>query len=194
MRCCARINHLSCNMYYTYAHIRLDTNAIFYIGKGAGRRLNRKDNRNKYWKHIVEKHGFKAIKLADWDNEADAFNHEKVLITYLKNKNIELVNVTNGGDGNNASGGLTFKGRKQSEEAKEKCRIAHIGKSKSKESKLKNAIAHYQPIKINDVIYKSWKEASKIKGIPMGSFSSILKGNYSKTGKYSWIKTIGLVI
>lgn len=181
-------------MYYTYAHIRLDTNAIFYIGKGIGRRLNRKDNRNKYWKHIVEKHGFKAIKLSEWDNENEAFAHEKALITYLKNKGINLVNVTNGGDGNNETGGFTFKGRKQSKEAKEKCRLAHIGKPKSKETNLKNAIAHYQPIKINEIIYKSWQEASKITGIPMGSFSSILKGNYSKTGKYSWIKTIGLVM
>lgn len=87
-----------------------------------------------------------------------------------------------------------FLGKKHNNLAKEKCRLANIGKSKSKESKLKNAIAHYQPIKINETIYKSWQEASKITGIPMGSFSSILKGNYSKTGKYSWIKTIGLVI
>ena len=181
-------------MYYTYAHIRLDTNAIFYIGKGIGRRLNRKDNRNKHWKHIAEKHGFKAIKLSEWDNEIEAFNHEKVLIAYLRNKDIKLVNVTDGGDGNNAKGGFTFKGRKQSKEAIEKTIAFVRGIPKSQESKLKNAIAHYQPIKINDVIYKSWKEASKIKGIPMGSFSSILKGNYSKTGKYSWIKTIGLVM
>lgn len=87
-----------------------------------------------------------------------------------------------------------FLGKKHSESTKEKCRLINIGKPKSKESKLKNAIAHYQPIKINDDVYKSWQEASKITGIPMNSFSSILKGNYSKTGKYSWIKTIGLVI
>ena len=181
-------------MYYTYAHIRLDTNAIFYIGKGIGRRLNRKDNRNKHWKHIAEKHGFKAIKLSEWDNEIEALNHEKVLIAYLRNKDIKLVNVTDGGDGNNAKGGLTFKGRKQSKEAIEKTMAFVRGIPKSQESKLKNAIAHYQPIKINDVIYKSWKEASKILGIPMGSLNHILKGLHSKNGKYSWIKSCDLVM
>ena len=87
-----------------------------------------------------------------------------------------------------------FLGKKHSESAREKCRLINLGIPKSQESKLKNAIAHYQPIKINDVIYKSWKEASKIKGIPMGSFSSILKGNYSKNGKYSWINSCELVM
>lgn len=181
-------------MYYTYAHIRLDTNAIFYIGKGAGKRLNRKDNRNKYWKHIVEKHGFKAIKLADWNNEIDAFNHEKALITYLKNKNIKLVNVTNGGDGNNISGGFTFKGRKQTKEAIEKTMAFVRGIPKSKESKLKNAEAHKQAIKINNIVYDSWKKASDILGIPMGSLNHILKGLHSKNGKYSWIKSCELVM
>ena len=182
------------SMYYTYAHIRLDTNAIFYIGKGIGKRLNKKDNRNKYWKHIVEKHGFKAIKLSEWDNEIDAFSHEKALITYLRNNNIKLVNVTDGGDGNNAKGGFTFKGRKQSQEAKDKCRLVHIGKPKSKESKLKNAEAHKQAIKINNIVYDSWKKASNILGIPMGSLNHILNGLHSKNGKYSWIKSCDLVM
>jgi hypothetical protein len=181
-------------MYYTYAHIRLDTNAIFYIGKGIGRRLNKKDNRNKYWKHIVEKHGFKAIKLSEWDNESDAYSHEKSLITYLRNKGIKLVNVTDGGDGNNEKGGFTFKGRKQSKEAIEKTMAFVRGIPKSKESKLKNAEAHKQAIKINNIVYDSWLKASNILGIPMGSLNHILKGLHSKNGKYSWINSCELVM
>ena len=41
------------NKFYVYAHIRKDNNQIFYIGKGYGRRVFKKENRNAYWKNIV---------------------------------------------------------------------------------------------------------------------------------------------
>jgi hypothetical protein len=171
-------------MFYTYAHITLDTNKIFYIGKGADRRMFRRDARNQHWHNVVKKHGFKAVKLADWDNAKDAFEHEKVLIQSFKDIGYKLVNQSLGGDGNDALGGFSFKGKKQSDSAKEKCRLGRLGKKASEQAKQKNALKHMKQIKINGVLYPSWQEASKITGIPTGSISYLLK---SKPTKGKWV-------
>ena len=137
-------------MYYTYAHIRLDTNAIFYIGKGIANRLNKPCGRNPHWSRIVNKHGYKAIKLCDWDVELDALKHEICLIQYLRNKGLDLVNMTSGGEG---TSGLKHsdetrlkmskarQGYRHSEETKFKMGKARIGRKRSAAANLKNSIA-----------------------------------------------------
>ena len=167
-------------MPYTYAHVTSDTNKIFYIGKGSGNRLHRKDARNLHWHNTVAKHGYKAIKLAEWATEKEAFSHEKLLISCFKDMGFKLVNQSEGGDGNGPEGGLSFKGRKHSKEAIEKTMAYVRGIPKSKEANLKNAISHRKPLKINGNIYNSWIEASQKTGIPMGSISYLLKGNKLK--------------
>jgi len=163
-------------MFYTYAHVTSDTNKIFYIGKGTGRRMFRKDARNQHWHNTVNKHGYYSVKLADWKNELEAFEHEKLLISCFKKMGYKLVNQSDGGDGNNISGGFSFKGKTHNEEAKEKCRLANLGKIVSEESKQKNREKHQKSIKVNGVIYPSWIHASKATGIPTGSIAYLLKG------------------
>lgn len=160
------------NMFYTYAHVRNDNSKIFYIGKGSGRRMYRRDARNSHWHNVAKKAGYTPILLATWKTEKEAYEHEKFLIECFAGS---LVNQSSGGDGNNASGGFSFAGRKHNEEAKNKCRIAHTGKPKSERSKALNAEAHKKKIAIDGVTYDSWKEASAKTGIPMGSMSYLLK-------------------
>ena len=177
--------------FYTYMHTRNDTNETFYIGKGHGKRAFWKHGRNQHWTNIVKKHGYTVHVLAQWEKEADAFEHEKFLIQCF---NGFLVKQSLGGDGNDAKGGFTFKGKKHSDFAKEKCRNAKLGKFKSVESNKKNAEAHKQKISINGVIYESWQDASKETRIPTGSFSYLLKGKISPKSKYNWINQISLVM
>jgi hypothetical protein len=173
-------------MFYTYAHVTSDTNKIFYIGKGTGRRMFRKDARNQHWHNTIAKHGYTAIKLADWKTSEEAFSHEKLLISSFKNMGYKLVNQSEGGDGNNAQGGLSFKGKKHTKEAIEKTMAYVRGIPKSKEANLKNAISHRKAIKVNGVAYNSWMEASQKTGIPMGSISYLLKGkSLKKWANYS---------
>jgi hypothetical protein len=87
------------NKYYIYAHIRLDTNAIFYIGKGSGKRAYIKSNRSSYWKRIVNAHGYKVIFLEENLSEEDAFNFEISLIATYKSRGNCEANFTIGGDG-----------------------------------------------------------------------------------------------
>jgi len=86
-------------MFYTYAHTKPD-GAIFYIGKGKGARHADKHHRNRYWKFVVQKHGgFQSEILANWDTEAEAFDHEKLLISCFRDMGYKLANFTDGGEG-----------------------------------------------------------------------------------------------
>ena len=85
-------------MFYTYAHVRKDTNKIFYIGKGIDDRAWFTYGRNKHWNHIVKKHGYSVQILADWRTEKEALEHESLLISCFKDMGNKLVNMTDGGD------------------------------------------------------------------------------------------------
>lgn len=89
-------------MYCVYRHIRLDTNAIFYVGIGSIKRAYDKISRNSHWKNIVNKCGYDVqITHEDvcWE---EACVIEKYLIEFYGRKDLgkgELVNMTDGGDG-----------------------------------------------------------------------------------------------
>ena len=99
-------------MYYTYAHYTQDTDTLFYIGVGTI--LNTKTQkeksrysrayhttgRNKYWKNVVNKHGFRVEILQHFDTKEESLFEEKNLISkYGKriNKGL-LVNMSDGGE------------------------------------------------------------------------------------------------
>lgn len=109
--------------FYTYIHYRLDNNKPFYIGKGKGyRAYAKKRPYNSHWTNIVNKAGFKAVILAHWQTEEEAFEHEKVLIESFRSMGYELTNKCNGGEG--PSGAI------RSQELKDYLRSLHIGKKR----------------------------------------------------------------
>lgn len=117
-------------MFYTYCHKKNDNGIIFYIGKGSGNRLNHK-TRNKYWKSIVNKHGFTAEIIAYWETEQEAFDHEQLLISCFIDMGYKLANLTHGG------GGIV--GYSHTDEAKEKISIASKQRSPESIEKIKQA-------------------------------------------------------
>jgi hypothetical protein len=87
-------------MFYVYEHIRLDTNTVFYVGKGKGRRCFEAKRRNQHWKCIVAKAGgFDVRVVVDKVDEELAFLAEQELITKLKLQGVSLANLTDGGEG-----------------------------------------------------------------------------------------------
>lgn len=86
-------------MFYTYAHVRADTNEIFYIGKGTKRRVYDCVDRNDAWKDIVAKTAHMVQILAHWNSESDAFEHERFLISCFRDLGAPLVNILAGGSG-----------------------------------------------------------------------------------------------
>lgn len=136
--------------YLVYTHTRPDTNEIFYVGKGTGKRMKCRTNRNIHWKRIVDKaNGFKYDVLAKNLTEQEALNFEILMIKKMKEAGFSLCNMTTGGDG--LSGfkhspevceaqrqrmlGVTpwNKGKPTSPEAIEKMRLAKLGKKQSSE-------------------------------------------------------------
>lgn len=85
--------------FYTYAHYKADTKEIFYIGKGSGKRSHDSSQRSKFWKSVVDRHGFTVEILSFWPCESDAFIHEKFLIETFRSMGFRLCNMTDGGEG-----------------------------------------------------------------------------------------------
>jgi hypothetical protein len=157
--------------YYIYQHRALDTGNIFYVGKGKDKRHSDKNKRGRYWKNYVAKHGFKSEIIKDKLDEELAFFAEMECIDLYKRNGIQLVNLSNGGEG--CSGysmshteeqkrkwsemrkGIPSprKGVKLTEETKEKLRMAKKGKSLTKkhcEAISKNLMGNKHTAKLTD--------------------------------------------
>ena len=85
--------------YYLYYHYTLDTNELFYIGKGTGNRAWSCRRRNKWWNNKVTKHGFRVEIVQDHISEQEAIMLEIDMIALNRKIGKNLVNLTNGGEG-----------------------------------------------------------------------------------------------
>lgn len=107
-------------MFCVYEHIRPDTNAIFYVGKGSHVRAHSKHRRNKHWNSVVAKAGGYSVKMiADNIEEELSFLVEMERIDQLKRIGLSLTNKTDGGEGPS--------GMRHTDEAKRKIAKAQMG-------------------------------------------------------------------
>ena len=109
-------------MFCVYEHIRPDTNAIFYVGKGSHRRAYSKHRRNKHWNRVVAKAGGYSVRLiADGIEEDLSFLVEMERIDQLNRIGLKLTNKTDGGEGPS--------GMRHTDEAKRKIAEAQMGEN-----------------------------------------------------------------
>ncbi len=125
--------------YYVYQHIRLDENAVFYVGKGKEYRHIETTNRNNHWHNVVNKAGFKSEVIFNNLDEELALLVEIEMIDKYRKLGYKLVNLTDGGEG--VSGyrhtektkkflGELNKTRIVSEETKQKISLVWKGKNR----------------------------------------------------------------
>ena len=109
-------------MFYLYQHIRPDTKAVFYVGKGTSRRSQERQGRNRYWHRVVNKAGGFDVQIVfqDSDEHLILFAEEELIDKYRR-MNIQLTNQTNGGEG--------ISGFKLSEETKQKLRVLAVNRT-----------------------------------------------------------------
>lgn len=85
--------------FYLYEHVRLDSHAVFYVGKGSGQRARCTQGRNPHWRGVANKHGWKERIVFRTDDEELAFLAEQELISKHRRLGSPLTNMTDGGEG-----------------------------------------------------------------------------------------------
>tara|TARA_R110000737_G_scaffold265485_1_gene273157 strand:- start:50 stop:583 length:534 start_codon:yes stop_codon:yes gene_type:complete len=166
-----------------YVHKKKTTGEIFYVGIGNERRPRSKE-RTDFWHKVANKHGVIIEilrKNLSWEEASDI---EIELIKYHGKKSIDqgtLVNMTDGGDGNN---GLIL-----SDETKHKMSLAKLGTKQSKET-IKNKSWIINQLTLDGEFIKQWpsiKEAARQLDLHATTISAAIKGVRRKShGGFRW--------
>lgn len=85
--------------FYVYVHRKQSDDQVFYVGKGRLYRATETWGRNKFWKNVANKHGWKVDIIDHGLNEKEAFELEISTISFYKSMGVRLCNLTFGGDG-----------------------------------------------------------------------------------------------
>lgn len=83
--------------FYVYGHYTADTDELFYIGKGTGKRAWATSTRNRQWYQTVKDHGLVVKILVDGLTTEESYIKERELIEQIGQH--KLTNMTAGGEG-----------------------------------------------------------------------------------------------
>lgn len=117
--------------YCIYRHLK-PNGEVFYIGIGSEKRSKVTHHRNKFWNNIINKYKYEIQILKSDLTWEDAIELEKILISFYGRRDLNLgtlVNMTDGGDGNQ---NIIF-----TEETKRKMSESRKGRVCSEETRIK---------------------------------------------------------
>lgn len=148
-------------MFYVYEWYNVDTNEIFYVGKGCRERYKQITKRNKLFQEYYKNNHCNSRIIKYFEKEEDAFKYENERILELKGIGQCFCNLDNGG-----KGGVNFAWTDEMKEYQSKYNPMKDDKQKERMSKnnpMKNPeIAkkvgkkHSKPIIIGDKKYESF--------------------------------------
>lgn len=179
--------------FYIYAHWTLDTEEIFYIGKGIKNRCYSIANRSLWWNNIVNKHNYYITIIEINLEESLAFDKEKYWIDLYGRRQLggKLINLTDGGEG--VSGKIYTEQEKLDKSEHYKAnpsiwkRSSYFGESRFGEDnpnygnhKLGKAIVQLDLDGNLIGEYMSAKEAGEAVGSPSNSVSAVATGKRQK--------------
>ena len=143
--------------YYVYEWYIVDTDEVFYVGKGCGDRYKTTRRNNKFFNDMYNSHECDVRILEDCLTEEEAYAKEMEWIAwYRDNTNYRLTNQTDGGDGT--------RGYKPSQETIEAQRQAIIDRWNNPEWKAKIIAARHDP----SSTYQSDEFKKKISSLVQG--------------------------
>ena len=90
-------------MFYVYEWYNVNTEEIFYVGKGCGNRYKQVSKRNQKFKDYYENNECAVRIIKSFETEEEAFNFEHIRIIELKAQSQCFCNIDDGG-----SGGVSF--------------------------------------------------------------------------------------
>jgi len=86
-------------MYYVYEYFKVESNEVFYVGKGTGRRYKELHNRNPYFLAVYRKYKCDVRKVHEGLTDEQAFEKERELILHYRKSGQAYCNLTDGGVG-----------------------------------------------------------------------------------------------
>lgn len=87
------------NNFYVYEWYNVDTDEVFYVGKGRNNRYKNTTERNNYFKNYYNKYNCNVRKIKENLEEQNAFDIEKELIKQYRKIGQCRCNITDGGEG-----------------------------------------------------------------------------------------------
>lgn len=170
------------NKFYVYEWYNIDTQEVFYVGKGCGKRYL-KTNRNKDFNEYYKNHNVDVRIIYQNLFEEEAFKKEKELTDFYKEKNQCQCNLAPAGQGgchfvwtDEMKDYWSKNNPMKAEEQRQ--RMRENNPMHNKEIALKNGAKHKQAIIIDNIIYDGLVDAAKVYNV-----SSITIGNWCLAGK-----------
>ena len=159
------------NSYYVYEYYVIETNEVFYVGKGSGNRVS-SGKRNKFCEDMKKTHNWAYRIVKDNLTEQQAFSLEKELIKkYRETTTYRLTNVTDGGEG--------ASGLKCTDERKAKLSKIFKEKWKNPEFRESNVSIRQDP----NGPYKSKEFKEKISSLTKGKLNPNYNNHWSDSQK-----------
>jgi len=200
-------NIQSKNLCYIYKHIRLDTNVVFYIGKGTNtngkyKRAYSSDRTNLHWHNIVKKYGYSVEIIVENLTEKEANQKEVELILDYGRIDLgtgTLVNMTAGGEG--VSGvimsektrkkiGDAHRGRVHTEQSRKNMSEAHKGHKPTEETRNKMILSRIKPVAqcLNNIVLNEYPSAKSTQeqGFRPSHVTECCNGKRKTHGGFTW--------
>ena len=175
-------------MFYVYEWFNVDTQEIFYVGKGTRKRKNSIAQRNKLFKEYYYNHNCdnRIVKYFELEEEAFKFEYERII--ELKSKGQCFCNLDNGG-----KGGVNFVWTQEmrdymseynpmkSEEQKQ--RMSKNNPMKNKDISKKVGEKHKRKVIINNILYNGLVDASKALNVAPTTIAYWCQSGYNSKGE-----------
>lgn len=163
-------------MYYVYEWYEINTNEIFYVGKGCGERYKCRKRNNKF-NEYVKNHECDSRIIKYFDTEQEAFEYEYIRIEELKMAGQCSCNVMKGGRGGTAECWSDESREYYSEhnimkEKEQRERMSKFNPMKNKEIAIRTNSKKRKAVVIGDKEYESVKEAMLAYGICWDVFNN----------------------
>ena len=174
-------------MFYVYEWYNIDTNEIFYVGKGCKRRYKIVAGRNEDFLHYHATHNVDVRIVKEFEKEEDAFKYEEELLDLYWKQNQPLCNRKQGGNGGVAGIWTDEMRQKMSEENPMKAEEQRIRMSiynPMKDPKVAQEISKQRstPVIIDGTQYNSAREASVALNVHIETVRRWCKRGYNTDG------------
>lgn len=174
-------------MFYVYEWFIVETEEIFYVGKGCRDRYKSKSHRNRLFDEFIKRFNCSSRIIKYFESEDSAFAYEKERISKLKEQGLCVCNLDGGG-----TGGVNFvwtdemrqyKSRYNPMKAKnQRERMSEKNPMKNPDVAKKNGKAKGRPVIINGITYSGLKVAAAEIGVCEFSILTWCKRGYDTNG------------